>query len=146
MSEPLELELARFEVEQYENIADEDVIVHESRQAQDSMDCEEFLNRGIQSYTSIECGERTLYRAHSAGLIDVTPELEQEIETIRRRWLRPCGFAESWIATCHKNGYQIRNLEEFRQCCRRANEWFDRAAEFHRAKAIRDEALDQEPW
>lgn len=146
MSEPLEIALARFEVEQYADIADEDAVVRESKQAQDCFDCEEFLEKGIQSFTSIECGERTLYRAHTAGLIDLTPELETAIEVIRRRWLRPCTFAEAWIANCEKNGYQVRNATEFRSSCRRAKEWFESAAEFERAKAIRDEQLMQEPW
>lgn len=147
MSEPLELELARFEVEQYnENIVDEEIIIHASKQAQDCMDCEEFLDKGIRSFGTIEHGEATLYRAHAAGLIDVTPELEQGIEAIRRRWLRPCSFAETWIAKCQNNGYEIRNLDAFRNCCERANEWFEQRREFERAKSIRDERLIQEPW
>ena len=146
MSEPLEITLARFEVEQYADIAEEDPVVRASQQAQYCLDCEEFLDKGIQSFASIECGERTLYRAHTAGLIDLTPELETAIEVIRRRWLRPCAFAEAWIANCESNGYQVRNAEEFRTSCRRANEWFERAAEFERTKAIRDEQMLQEPW
>ena len=95
MFESLELELARLEIKSYIENFDEETIVQESRQAQDCLDCEAFLSRGIKALAWVERGEESLFKGHAAGLLDVTQEIETAIDDLYEGWLRPCSFAES---------------------------------------------------
>lgn len=145
MLEPLELEIARAKIERYEHDADE-AVVRDSKLAQECADCEEFLQTGIHALVWLERSEETIVEAVSEGVFEMTPRLEEAIEALHQAWLRPCGFAEKWIAKCQKNGYDIKNLAEFRDCCERAQDWLEQNAWHKQARATQEERFAQEPW
>lgn len=145
ISESLELRIARSRIESYEHDADE-AIVRASNQAQDCLDCEAFLNKGIQALEWLERYEQALVEATTEGIVEMTPDLEDGLEVLHSAWLRPCDFAEKWIAKCVQNGFEVKKLAMFRDCCERAREWLDRNDSYKKSKALREECFSQEPW
>jgi hypothetical protein len=142
--ESLELQIARSKIQQYEHDAEESV-VRASRQAQDCMECETFLDVGIAALEWLERAEESINVAEAEGF-EIPTGVDEAIAVLHVAWLRPCHFAEKWIAKCQATGYDIRNLAAFRDCCARAQEWLDRDAFYKHSRGAREERFAQEPW
>lgn len=149
MFECLELQIARSKIERYEQEAEE-AIIHESKQAQDCTDCESFLRSGIAGLAWLERSEEVLLEASAEGVFEEHPQVEQAIElaieTLYKAWLRPCPTAESWIAKCLSNRYDIGNLAQFRDCCDRVQAWLEQNRFYKESKAAREERFAEESW
>ncbi len=143
--ESLELRIARQKIERYQHDADK-ALIGDSEQAQDCLDCEAFLAGGIRALEWLERSENAIAEAVAEGVFDMRPELEDGLEALHHAWLRPCAFAEEWIASCQENGYEIKNLTVFRECCQRAREWTERNSLYKQSKAVRQERFAQEAW
>lgn len=144
--EPLELQIARSRIEEYEHASASESIAKESERAQDCMDCEEFLDKGIAALHWLERSEEVFSEASVRFDFDFSPELLEAVEALHETWLRPCDFAEKWIAKCMANGYEIRNLATFRDCCARAREWLERDSYYKQSKAAREQRFAEEAW
>jgi len=143
MGEPLELQIARSKVEEYEH---EESIVRDSKHARDCLDCEAYLDMGMEALQWLERAEEVFTEALARFDFDFSTELMEALENLHIAWLRPCAFAEKWIATCQENGYELRNVEDFRSCCTRAQEWLDRNNRYKRATTAREQRFSEEPW
>lgn len=145
MLDSMELQIARRKIQSFESDAD-GALVRASKLAQDCLDCEQMLDKGIQSLHWLERAEQAIAEGAAEGLCAVTPELDAVLETLHRDWLKPCQLARQWIANCQQSGFEIRNLAEFLEACDRAQDWLDRNDHYQRAKTARDERFAQEPW
>jgi hypothetical protein len=76
-----------------------------------------FLSYGIDAFRWLSKADTLIRDAVYSGYLEFDPDLDSAIESLYRRWLRPCDFAEHWIAKLDKQGYKAGNLEEFRKCC-----------------------------
>ena len=141
----IELLIAKSRIERYIHDA-EDPVIRESKEAQDCMDLEAFIDKGIKALEWLEQSEKTIREAIAEGVIDRDVELLEGANLLYKAWLRPCPFVDKWIEKHTGNGYEIRNLFEFRQCCDRVidrlqrNQWSDLSA---KSRARR---LAEEPW
>ena len=149
MFECLELKIAKSKIDRYEQEA-EGSIIHESRQAVDCLDCEEFLDKGIAALGWLQRSEEVLLEASAECVFENHPQVETAIElaieTLYAAWLRPCEKAEAWIASCQGNGYSMRNVEVFRDCCDRVSAWLEQNLFYKESKVSREERFAEENW
>lgn len=144
--ESLELNLARRAIASYEQDADDDSLIRASVQGQDCMDCEAFLEKGIKALAWLERSEQALIEGANVGIIDFTTDIEEAVEELYVAWLRPCKYANKWIAVQEKLGFDVKHLGDFRDACVRVQEWIERNATFKLSKSARDERFAEEPW
>ena len=144
--ESVELALARHAIARYEQDANDDSLIRASIQGQDCLDCEAFLEKGIQAISWLERSEQALIEAANEGLIEFTTDMEAAIEELYVSWLRPCNYANQWIAVQEQRGFDVKHLEVFREACARAQNWLERNATFKLSKSARDARFAEEPW
>lgn len=145
MLDNLELRIARSKIERFQHEANASV-VSESTAALDCMACEEFLSNGIAALEWLERSEQCFHEADSEGIFEVTTQLSEAIETLYSAWLIPCPRAEQWIVRCRANGYEITNLDQFRDCKSRVQDWLDRNVLYKKSKEAREERFAEEAW
>jgi len=140
----MELQIAQKKIRTYESDAED--IIHASREAQDCMECEDFLDQAILALTWIERAESSLIEAASEGLVgdEEAAEIQNIIASLHEHWLRPCALAKGWVQKCIGRNFEIRNLAEFNDCCERAQDWIERNENYKLAKAAREERFAQE--
>jgi len=73
---------------------------------------------GIDAFNWLIRADRSERLAVFRGERAYDPAVDEELATRCKRWLEPGPFAEEWIAAQERRGYQIDNLEEFRDCVR----------------------------
>lgn len=95
-----------------------DDVIRESGNATDCMDCEAFLEAGIDTFNCIKKTDMTLRELVLSGRLDDKQggDFERALEDVLRDWVKPVPDAEAWIKRCQDNGYDVANLDEFRQC------------------------------
>ena len=140
--ETLDLQIARKRIQGYE----EDALIRQSAEAVDCMDCEEFLNSGIQAFRWLDRAEETRREAIYQGLVEFDPTVAKAIEALYLAWLRPCTRAEQWIANVQSYGHIPNNLDEFRQCCEEVRDRVERQNWLKLASTSRTAAFVSEPW
>jgi len=149
MIESLEYRIANGRVRDYDAQADAHAkLINESERAQDCMDCEAFLEKGIKALSAIECFADIAREAHEEGVVDYKDslKLQQAAELLFEMWHRRSEFAENWIAKCQRNGYDISYLVEWRASCERAQEWLERREWLKRSTNVARARFQQEPW
>lgn len=86
------------------------------KEAMDCRNCESFLQMGIDAFEWMIRADRAVRMAIYRGDKDFDPDFEVAMSELCKSWLKPCEFAESWIAIQLERGYEIDNLSEFRHC------------------------------
>ena len=95
--------------------ADECEIQKNQRDVDDCLDCEAFLQLGIDAF-------RWLIRAdeaHRKGVFsgqDYDAEFDRVIQELFRLWLKPCVYADELVTALQARGCELTNLAEFRRC------------------------------
>lgn len=145
MYQSLELQIARSKIERYEHDADE-ALHAPSKQARHCQDCDAFLSAGIAALRWLQRAEEVIHEGAAEGFVEITLDLEEALESLHAAWLRPCAFAEKWIAECREHGYELSHLPEFRLCCESAREWLDRNQWYRLSRAAREQRFEQQPW
>lgn len=90
--------------------------LNEHHDAMDSLDCEAFLQLGIDAYHWLVRADEVNRKGIANGGVDYDPQVEAALETQFRRWIAPCDAAQDWIAKVTGRGYDLQNLAEFRNC------------------------------
>jgi len=111
----LTLRTAEKYVENYNRESADLLAAH--REAMDCRDCEVFLELGIDAFRWVILADAAIRGAVAEGKLEFTPEIDAAIKHLCERWLVPCKYAEEWIAIQQARGYQIDNLDRFRECC-----------------------------
>jgi hypothetical protein len=94
---------------------DEAEIMRNHREAMECHDCEAFLQLGIDAFNWLVRADQTIRKAvFSGGEYDA--EADEAIQELFKAWLKPCAFANQWIAVQEQRHYHLANLEEFRKC------------------------------
>jgi hypothetical protein len=83
-------------------------------EAIDCLNCEAFLQMGIDAFDWIIRADRVIRLAIYRGDREFDPTTEAALHELCKNWLLPCKFAESWIAIQQQRGYEISNLSQFR--------------------------------
>lgn len=146
MNDSLELQIAENQLQSFEEELDQDQIMRDYYEAEDCFKCESRLRSGILAATSLFRAEEVVATAERLGLIDVSPEFQQTLKLLYARWVAPCKSAEAWVARVEEKGYTVDNLDEFRNCCAKVQEWIERNAIYEQSQAVANERLAQEPW
>lgn len=114
MPEPLAIHAATHNVELYVQHAEN--ITSNQHEALDCLDCQAFLQLGIDAFRWLVNADELINKAIAEGIVEYDPELESKLEELFRRWLVPCQFANDWIDVQLRRGYQPDNLKKFRKC------------------------------
>jgi hypothetical protein len=114
-SENLTFKYASEHVARYRD--EDDRIMSEHREALECMDCEAYLQLGIDAFNWIMKADAVWRDGVYNGRYEFDPAMESALQAMCRSWLKPCGNAEKWIAIQEKRGYTLSNLETFRRCC-----------------------------
>lgn len=148
MYESLEFKIAKNRIRIFEEDEDGERIVKASKQAQDCMDCEAFLQKGIRAIESMVLCEKIFQDALSEEIIQRkdAEALIGQIEVLYRVWIQKSEFSKKWIAKCHRNGYDISNLAEFRACQEQAQHWLERKDWLKRSAKAGRSGFKGEPW
>ncbi len=131
---------------QYVDEFADDVIMKEHKHAMDCMDCEEWLNKGITAHLWITQVENTLRVASYEGLVVLTTEVKDAIETLYRLWLRPCAEADEWIDRVLANGRTPENLGEYRECKAKIIDQIQRQEWLKLGQKARKRRFAEEAW
>jgi|GEM_PF-3099255 len=106
--------------------ADEaDALLASHSEAMECWKCQELLQKGIDAYRWLTQADAFLREADYQGVFDFSPELQDAVNTLYQAWLQPCEFAERRIVALLERGYQLDNLQEFREICEQVEEIID---------------------
>lgn len=111
----LALRTARGHVDNYQTESTNLMARH--AEAMDCRDCEAFLQLGIDAFEWLMRADREYRAAMAAGQIDYNAEVDAALTELCRTWLKPCEYAQKWIALQKQRNYEIDNLAEFNNCC-----------------------------
>jgi hypothetical protein len=120
MNESLELKIAAEAIAEYH-----DELLAEHADAMERFDCQTHLQHGIDAFRWLASAEHTIREAIYRGLLENSPQLQELIESLYRRWLDPCVTAEQWIERQVEKQYTLDNLAEFRDCCEKVRAWIE---------------------
>ncbi|HUE71501.1 MAG TPA: hypothetical protein VMP01_11510 [Pirellulaceae bacterium] len=135
MLDSLEYRVAKGRIESYEHSADE--ISRASEEAQECLECEDLLQKGIKACEALEILEIVVRDAVAEGHLQPTPEVKSLIHALFAEWLQQSQRAAKWIDRQIEKGYDLKHLAEFRESCGRVEEWLDRQDWLTRAATTR---------
>jgi hypothetical protein len=95
--------------------ADESEIVQDRRDAIGSLDCDAFLQLGIDAFAWLIRADETIRASVYSGAPH-NPHADQALQELFVAWLRPCALANQWIAEQQQRGQNLANAEAFRKC------------------------------
>jgi hypothetical protein len=95
---------------------DESEIMQSHQQAMECLDCEAFLQVGIDAFRWLIRADETIRRSIYRGLAQYDKDTDQALRGLFIAWLRPCKIANQWIAVQQGRAYHLDNLDEFRGC------------------------------
>jgi hypothetical protein len=99
-----------------------DRLMQDRAETLECQDCEAFLQHGINAYRWLRRAEEFLREADYQGLVEFEPDLRDVLDALYEAWMRPCEFAEKWIAESLRRGSGVGNLTEYRETCEDARE------------------------
>lgn len=142
----LYIEKAECRVRSYVQFNRFDDIIDQSHRAVDCMDCEAFLEGGIETFSCIKRTDMIIREAVLTGRISDSPAYDQAMTRLLRDWVKQVDHAEAWIARCERNGYEVANLSEFRNCVSEAYSMLNFSEATESSEAIlrlQEEALEE---
>lgn len=108
------LKIARRRVNGYQR---ESEWMKSHREAMECLDCEAFLQLGIEAYQWLLRADQAIRRSVFEDAIEWPADLNGTLELLFRRWLDPCEFARQRISVQESRGYEVANKDEFLDCC-----------------------------
>jgi len=105
---------ARSQVHAFKSEGDEIMARH--YEANDCVDCESYLQLGIDAYNWLRRARMRIQEATSQGKAEPSSEADDAIEVLYRLWLQPVEIANKRIEIQINNGFEVSNLNEFREC------------------------------
>ena len=113
--ESLALRTARNRIRDYQDESTD--LMNKHAEAMDCRDCEAFLQLGIDAFRWLARADEMIRASVYGSVREYDSELDVAIATLYAEWLRPCDFAEAWIARQEERQFRVDNLEEFCRCC-----------------------------
>jgi hypothetical protein len=135
---------AQQHVKQFADVAHEEPVIREHYEAMDCLNCESYLQLGIDAFNWLIRADQAIRHAVYHGQCEHDCETDEAIEALFREWLPPCDFANEWIDAQHKRGYKVENLSQFRECeqeVRTIVKSFDDHSLTDGMRQLRDEAI-----
>lgn len=96
--------------------AEHSEVLREHHAAMDCRDCEDFLDRGIHAFHALIRADQFLRLAVAEGSLKYNPAIEHALEDLFRAWLGPCDRAQRWVDSLQQQGFEVSNVEAFKQC------------------------------
>lgn len=96
------------------SFSDECELVQDHREGSECRECEAFLQLGIDAFRWLVRADETIRGAIYTGGAEHDARADESLRSLFRAWLRPCDFANQWIAAQQGRGYHLGNLDEFR--------------------------------
>jgi hypothetical protein len=115
MAESLALRLARQKVDSYTGEVDE--VLRRHYEAMDCVDCEAYLQLGIDAFRWLVWADEAIRRGVYAGKAEYDSSVDGALRSLLVAWLQPRDFAEKWIEVQRTRGFEVDNADEFRRCC-----------------------------
>jgi hypothetical protein len=144
MSDNFVLKLAHLRIHEYADDFGDLMSRHED--AMECRDCEEFLQRGIESARFLFIAENIFRDADYRGISPYDDELRNAVESLYLAWFNPSEFADKWIDRLKTRGYVPDNLDTFRQTCESMRDAVERKEWQSHATAARLLTSADEPW
>lgn len=144
MSKNILLSVASKRVHSY--IGESDDLMGRHSQAMECRDCEDFLKHGIDTFKWLHSAEKFLREADYQGISEFDREVQESLKRLYIEWLRPCEFAEKWIASLEKRGLRPDNLKLFRDTCDQVRDIVQRRDWQNRATHARVLSTAKEDW
>lgn len=110
----LALKMARRHVKDFND--ESDCLIREHREAMECLDCEAFLQIGIDAFQWLTRADLVVRKAIFLGKLEYDPELDAQIAGEFRKWLGACDSAKAWMEKQIGRGYKLDNLDDFREC------------------------------
>ena len=139
----LQLRVARRRLKSF---ADESKLIADHRRAMESLDCEAFLQLGIDAFDWLVRADQAIRKAVLAGCAEHNARTQQALESLFRAWLEPCALANKWVAKIEKQGHALDNLARFCECeteVRAIVRFLDEDKMTDAMRALRDEAVSE---
>jgi hypothetical protein len=133
--ESLDLAIAQKRVSDYS-----DDVLRTPEDTDDRAESECRLERAIDAFRWIVRAEETIRQATYEGLIDVTPQLAQSIESLYREWLVACEATERLLARELERGCAAPNISEFRDVASEVREKINSTAWVRKSRKFRNES------
>jgi len=98
------------------SFADESELLPEHEGATECLDCEAFLQVGIDAFHWLIRADETIRLATYRRLLTHNPRVEQSLHSLARAWLQSSEAANRWIEFHQQRGERLENLDEFCKC------------------------------
>ena len=144
MSDNTALTLAQRRVQAYASESDD--LMKRHAEAMECRDCEDFLRKGIETHNLLRSVEKVVRESDCEGISEFSPEAQDELDALYVSWLKPCEFAELWIASLRERGYTPDNLDEFRKACVIARDTVESRDWQLAVTESREVSSAEEPW
>lgn len=110
----LTLRTAEKHVKNYEQ---ESAVVQDHDEAMECLDCEAFLDLGIDAFSWLQRATKAVRKAALHTDHEMIEAAENSRRASRKAWLGPCDMAETAAARRIARGFALPNLQKFRDCC-----------------------------
>ncbi len=98
------------------SFADESELLPEHGAPADCLDCEAFLQVGIDAFHWLVRADETIRLAIYRGQLAHDPALDEALAALARAWVAVAGAADRHIAQHQQQEAKLANLAEFRRC------------------------------
>ena len=120
MADTIALRTARHRINSFARVARRPVkqrrVKRTEDAALDNMECEAFLQLGIDAFHWLVRADETIRKAIYTSDLPADPEMDRIIQDLFVQWLAPAEFAGRWIGMQQSNGLTPENLQEFVKC------------------------------
>ena len=121
-------------------------VIKDHREAMDSLDCEAFLQLGIDAYDWVVRADRAIRKAVLSGQLEYDKTIDVTLENMLHVLIKAYDHVGTWIKKVEERGYVLDNISRFRESelQARAMAKFLSGDELTDAmRAVRDDALSE---
>jgi hypothetical protein len=116
------------------------------KDAMECRDCEDELAKLIGAWGWIKQGVETVREAHYLGLIDIAPEVCENVSSVYNSWLQSAERADAQIREQVSRGHTPDNYTEFQACRDEVQAWVSESTWRGLASKDRVERWAKESW
>lgn len=117
------LDIARDRVAQFEDAVDP--LMNDHHAAMNCLDCEAFLQKGIDAIRWLRLAEQAVMSQHKLAVTLVPTEFYVWLDGAYNAFVLRSKLAQQWITDCDARGYSVANSKEFFNCLESAEDWLE---------------------
>lgn len=83
------------------------------KQAMECLDCESFLQLGIDAFNWLNRADEQIRYSILKGKMEHDPQVDEAIQVLFEAWMVPCKIAHEMVKLQRERNFKLDNLDEF---------------------------------